>query len=327
MRILVPQALGIVLALLMATPAVATQVSWDLVPCPLDGTPSMVYTLHSQNVHGGFDSDLCSYSTQGQWRAFAIATCQEDLFTAYCEDFAQVPEEQMLLLLKAESERVKADHPDPDALEIWDRYAIAGRFYRVMGKDHAFLGELYHRASWVVRDQVVDVYVGLEGPLVARELLDAGAVELQKDLTAGDRIKVLHNLARVAHRAGENGLRDLYLDQLLAMPELDEAVRATLARTSELAREVEPRFQDLALEEYLAALRQPDLARAELIRLTYLTADLLRRRGRLREAVPMYSLVATAEDAPQQLRELALFLASRIVDEAKAQDAQQPSDD
>lgn len=319
--------LAALLTLLLSAPALATKVSWDIVPCPLDGTAAKVYTLHSQNTHGGFDSDLCVYSTQGQWRNYAIATCPGELYTVFGGDFEQVPEEKVLLALKAEAEKVQADYPDPDALEVWDRYAIAARFYRVMGKDHAFLGELYHQASWTVRDAVVDVYVGLEGPVAAKQLLDAGVAELQKELPPQDRIKLLHNLVRVAHRAGEYELRDSYFQQLLAIPELAGTQRIKVERMDQLAREVEPQFQDLALEEYLAYLRQPDLPRAELIRVTYLAGDLLRRRGRLREALPLYSLVATAEDAPQQLRELALFLASEIVDQAKTQDAGGQSDD
>ena len=319
--------IAVLLTVLLSSPALATKVSWDVVPCPLDGTASKVYQMHTQNTYGGFDSDLCSYSTQGQFRAYAIATCPEDLFTLYGEDFAQVPEETLLLALQAEAKEVQVDHPDPDALEVWDRYAIAARFYRVMGKDHLFMGELFHQASWVVRDEIVDVYAGLEGPVAAYALLEQGAIELQKDLSPEDRSKVLYNLARVSHRAGENEQRDRYLEQLAALPGLGDAERASIARMGQLATEVEPRFQDLALEEYLAALRQPDLPRADLVHVTYLAADLLRRRGRVREAVPLYSLVATAEDAPQQLRELALFLATRLMEGIEGEDAGQPSDD
>ena len=306
--------------LLVPVPASATKVGWHHGPCPLDGSPSKIYELYSQNSHGGYDSDLCSYSSQGQWRSYAIVTCPEDLLTLFPSDFERVLDEQVLLALNAEAAEIQAEVTDPDALEIWDRYALAARFYRVMGKDDAFIGEIYHQASWVVRDDIVGVYLGLEGPAAARELLNLGEIELQKDLPAADRIKLLHNLARVAHRYGDGELRDHYLTQLEAEPGLGQAERATIATMRHLAHEVEPRFQDLAIESYLAWLRQPEIERERLIRVTYLVADLLRRRGRLREAVPMYTLVVTAEDAPQQLRELALFLAAQIVDEAKAQD-------
>jgi hypothetical protein len=310
--------------LLCCAPAQATQVSWKNIPCPLDGTPSKIYELRTQNSHGGFDSDLCGYSSQGQWRSYAIATCPEDLFTLYGQDFDQVLDESMVLALKEEAARIQAEHPDPDTLEVWERYVIAARFYRVMGKDEAFLGELYHRASWVARDGVVGVFMGLEGPVAAAELLAQGEVELTKEIAPAEHRTLLHNLARIAHRYGDAAARERYLDALEAQPGLTELERETVERMRHLAQQVEPALQDQAIECYLAYLRQPDLPRDELIRVTYLCADLLRRRDRLREAVPLYSLVATAEDAPQQLRELALFLASRIVDEAKARGAGEP---
>ncbi len=315
--------LALLAALLGSLPAQATKVGWHYSPCPLDGTQSKVYELYSQNSHGGYDSDLCAYSSQGQWRTYAIATCPEDLLTLYAADFDKVPDEQDLLALKAEAEKVHADHPNPDALEVWDRYAIAARFYRVMGKDHAFVGELYHQASWVARDGIVGVFLGLEGPAAAKQMLEQGEAELVKELEPDQRRKLLHNLARIAHRYGDGALRDHYLEQLEAQPGLTQAERDTIVRMRRLAHEVEPRFQDLAIEAYLEHLRQPEIGRTELIRVTYLVADLLRRRDRLVEAVPMYSLVATSEDAPQQLRELALFLASEIVDEARSRDDSQ----
>jgi hypothetical protein len=323
-RFFPPLLITLFAALLSASPAQATKVSWAHQPCPLDGTTSKVYELHTQNSHGGYDSDLCAYSSQGQWRGYAIATCPQDLLTLYGRDFDRVFDEAQLPALREAAAAVAADYPDPDALEVWDRYAIAGRFYAALGEDKAFLGELYHQASWTVRDEVVGVFLGLEGPVAAKALLEQGELELQKDLGNEDRKKLLHNLARVAHRYGDGASRDRYLDQLEALEGLSELERAAAARMRLLSREVEPRFQDLAIDAYLEHLRQPDLPRDELIRLTYLAADLLRRRDRLREAVPLYSLVATAEDAPQQLRELALFLASEIVDEAKARDAGQP---
>ncbi len=310
--------------LLSSAPALATKVGWHTSACPIDGTQSKVYELYSKNNHGGFDSDLCSYSSQGQWRGYAIATCPTDLLTLYADDFELVYDEQTLLALQAEAAAVVADNPDPDALEVWDRYAIAARFYRVMGKDDAFLAELYHQASWVVRDGVVGVFMGLEGPVAAKQLLVQGQEDLGGELAPDVRKKLLHNLARVAHRYGDAQLCDSYLDQFEALPDLTPVERETVARMRYLAQEVEPRFQDLAIEAYLARLRQSDLGRDELIRSTYLVADLLRRRDRLVEAVPLYSLVVTAEDAPQQLRELALFLASEIVDEAKARDPSPP---
>ncbi len=308
---------------LWAGRALATKVSYGMVTCPLDGTPSKVYSKVSSNTYGGYDSDLCTYSTHGQWREYAIATCPEDLYTVYGKDFDRVHDEQATLQLQQVAVEVRQDYPDPDALQVWDRYAIAARFYRVLGKDPAFVGELFHQASWVARDKAVGLYQGLEGPAGAKEVLRLGALELQKDLVPEARRTVTYNMALVAHRAGENQRREELLDAFEALPDLSETQRQAAARMREMA-EVEAQYQDLAIEEYLAYLRRPTIPHGEKVRISYLLADLLRRRDRFLEAIPLYTLVANDNEAPQQLREMALFLAAEIVDRAKSQDAARP---
>jgi hypothetical protein len=48
------------------------------------------------------------------------------------------------------------------------------------------------------------------------------------------------------------------------------------------------------------------------LRSTYLLADLLRRRGQPQEALGLYSVVLGDDRAPQELRELALFLSGEL---------------
>lgn len=309
----VPAALLLLLA--VAGPAEATRVTANPVACPLDGTSSKRFEHLSANTHGGWDSDLCTYSSQGQWREYAITTCPEDLLTLYGEDFARAYTPEELERLRAVSREVQREVRDPEALEPWERYALAARFYQALGKDEAFIGTLYHTASWLARDRAVGVYVGLEGPVAARELLALGAQELEKDLTTPARKTLLFNLARVAHRAGENTLRDRYIGMFAARTDLDAAEQEALARFRKMTREVEPRYQDLAIEQYTAWLRKEGIPHDEKVRITYLLADLLRRRDRLREAAALYTLVANDSQALQSTRELAAFLLGEIIDE------------
>jgi hypothetical protein len=81
--------------------------------------------------------------------------------------------------------------------------------------------------------------------------------------------------------------------------------------------EVEPKYQDEALALFRSWLDQPDLPPARVLRISYVFADTLRRRDRFREAFLLYTLVAGDENAPQQLRELSIFLANHIADRAK----------
>ncbi len=304
-----------------STPAVATQVTIHEVPCPLDGASTRVFEKLSSDSRGGFDSDLCSYSSHGQWREYSLATCPEDLFTLLGDEFDQVRDESTTARLKALADQVRSQYPDFDKIEVWDRYEIAARFYRLLGRDDAFIGQLYLAASWTARDQAVGVYEGLEGPQMAYQLLELGAQELQKDLSAEQRKTVTYNLARVAQRAGENALRDQYLSLFEAQGDLTDKEREALDRFRLMVTEVEPRYQDMAIAAYSNYLHIPNLPHEPLVRVTYQLADLLRRRGRLREALPQYTLVANDTRAPQNLREMALFLANHIVDRVESQDS------
>ena len=305
----------LVLATLLSwTPASATQVAISDTPCPLDGASSRVFEQVSSNTRGGYDSDLCSYSSHGQWRDYALVTCPVDLLTLYGVDFKREYDEQTLETLREVSRQVVAEVADPDALHIWDRYALAVRFYRALGKDEAFIADLYLRASWTARDRAVGFIAGLEGPLAAKALLEGGAAELEKPLTGEQRKTVIYNLARVAHRAGQNALRDHYLALFEAQGDLDDKEREALQTFRWVSAEIEPHFQDeaiAALRTYLAS--EPSTVEAGM-RATYLLADLLRRRSRSVESLPLYHKVAENPSSPQDMRDMAQFFIDEMAD-------------
>ncbi|MFZ5480077.1 MAG: hypothetical protein ACOZNI_25150 [Myxococcota bacterium] len=298
--------------------AAATGLSVRTLPCPLGGGTVKVHEKLSENAAGGYDSDLARYSSGGQWRAVHVSTCDGNLFSLYAEDMASPlsPERQRALVpvLEAAVARV-ADRGSPTP---WERYAIAAALYEALGRDDVFLGDLWLEASWTARDLAVGYYPGLNGPVEARKLLDAGWQELKKPLADADRRKVLHNLARVAHRGGWTEERDGYLGALEALGGLDAEARATVERFRRATREIEPRLQDEAIARYRAALTKADaLPHDEKVRVSYLLADLLRRRGRAREALPLFFLVANDAKAEETLRGLALFLAGDLAAAAK----------
>lgn len=291
-------------------------------PCPVGVGTVTVHEKLSANAAGGFDSDLASYSSGGQWRAFRLATCPDNLLSLYGSD--------LLALVPADRERVKVALPeavkgvvDPKAPTPWERYRVAAALYAALGKDHRFLGDLLLEASWTARDEAVGVYAGLEGPIAARTLLDAGWEELKKPLSAANRKKVLYNLARVAHRGGWGAERDGLLASFEAAGPVTAEEREALARFRRIAHEVEPGLQDEVIVHFTAALRPPSgegerLPYAEKVRITYQLADLLRRRGRDREAAPLYFLVLNDREAPEQLQSMAVFLAGPLLQKLEA---------
>lgn len=306
-------------ALLGGRPAAATMVEMAEVPCALGDGVARVYEKRSSNTHGGFDSDLAHYSDRGQFREYAVSTCADNLFSLMGSDMA---DPAMAVLVGAEPIRTRLQAAlqdevsrlaNPNDPQVWERYAIAARMYRELGRDGLYLAELYLTASWTARDRAVGVYMGLEGPAAVTETLEQGEAELLRPLTLAQRKTVTWNLVRVAHRGGLNSERDGYIKAFAALKPLSPAEAAALAQLREMVTVVEPRFQDLAINELQRALRVDTLSPDEKVRATYLLADLARRRGRTREAIGLYTLVMNEESAPMNLREMALLLNRQLV--------------
>ena len=120
--------------LLLIATALATQVSPENMVCPLDPSDSVrVYHRASSNTHGGWDSDLAQYSSQGQWREYAIATCADSLFTLYGVDMVQELSAEQITQLQGRLAEIRPMLPqDPTQLQTWDRYLIAVEMYRVL---------------------------------------------------------------------------------------------------------------------------------------------------------------------------------------------------
>ncbi len=301
------------IALLLVGTALAVNVASREVACPLGTGTARVYTRVSSNGAGGHDSDLAGYSSDGQWRTYRVSTCTPSLLSLYGADMdAPIPPDRAAAVTTALQKAVAA-LPDPGAPTPWERYGLAAAVYEALGRDEVFLGDLWVEASWTARDAAVGYYAGLQGPAGARALLDAGAAELAKPLAADARKRVLYNLARVAHRGGWPAERDAWLARFEAAGALTTREREGLARFRRLAREVETALQDRAIAAYTTALRAT-LPYDEKVRVTYVLADLLRRRDRPRDALPLYTLVANDARAPENLRSMALFLAGPIAD-------------
>ncbi len=300
------------LLLLAALPASATQIAVRTGTCPLGGGPVKIYDEVSASTVGGMDSDLATYTAGGQFRAYAIATCPDNLFSLYGKDMGVRFDEAVARELRAELARARAELSDLDDPPVWERYGIAARMYRVLGKDPLFIAQVYVEASWTARDEAVGVFRGVKGPPGIVGLLRQGEAELAGDLDPAKRRTLLFNLARLAERGGYPALRDRYIDEFARSGPLDAEEQAALDRFRRMTTEIEPRYQDLAIAELREGLRREGLDRDDKIRATYLLADLLRRRGHDEEALGLYSLVAAEPGAPPDLRELALFLARQL---------------
>ncbi len=291
--------------------ALATKVAVTSVPCPLDGTAVRIYEKLSNDARGGWDSDLATYSSSGQWRAYALATCPGEHLTLLGRDFERIKPSE-LGAVEAVLAPWRARYPDSEQIPAWERYELAADVYRALGWPTRELAQLYLEGSWVARDQVVGIYNGLEGPEAARQLLDAGMGELDKDLDGPTRKIVLHNLARVAHRGGFFDERDALLDRFEAVGELTPREREVLDDFRRITTTAEPRLQDLAIAELERALAGSDLDEIERLRTTYVLADLHRRRGRVGEATAGYAFVVASSATPEDIRTAAAWLGDHL---------------
>jgi hypothetical protein len=301
------------LVMLMLAPSIAdaTKISVSQAPCPIGEGEVKIYDKIAANTAGGFDSDLASYSSQGQFRTYAISTCGENYLSLYGPDMRAPWSSADLETMQHSIDRAATDLPSGWGESPIDRYLMAAEIYRDLGKDDFFLADLYLQASWVARDLSVGVVRGLEGPGMARTMLTEGAQALEAETVPSRRKILLHNLTRIAHRGGYSEERDAYLLDFSALT-LTGPEREKL-RLMEEGISREAALQDLAIASLQEGLRSKGLDMETKIRSTYLLADQLRRKQRYREAFALFGLVIAEVSAPEDLRAMALFLSEDMV--------------
>ncbi len=275
------------LALLLALlprPAAATRIAVRAVACPVGAGTVRIYERLSSDTHGGFDSDLAAYSSEGQYREYAVSTCTDSLFSLYGADMERLPlDAEIKGRLSARLDGSARPFPPVERIEVWDRYRIAAEMYRVLGRDPVFIGDLLHRASWTARDRAVGIF---EGSPPHRRPADAGpgpdrAGQEPRSPPAQDPAAqprpggppgwLVRRARSAAGRLCRGGI---------SAPKRPRS----LATFKQAAQVVEPALQDEAIAAYRSALAQPSLAMDEKVRVTFVLADLLRRRGRYSEA-------------------------------------------
>lgn len=285
--------------------AFAVTLSSNTATCPLGGGSVKIFQKLGEDKTGGYDSDFATYSASGQWRAYAISTCDGNLLSLYGVDMAKALPPDRAPAVEAALKKAIATLSDKKDPPVWERYQLAAAAYGALGKDDRFLGDLLLQASWTVRDEIVGYYAGLNGPVVQRQLIEGGMGELKKDLSVADQKKVLYNLARVAHRGGWTIEQDQFLARFEALG-LDEREQTALQKFRHLARDVEPLLQQLVVDHYSKALATGTLPASEVDRLTYTLADFNRRLGRWDVASATYKKVL-ANDPSDELSALSTW--------------------
>ena len=257
--------------LFVITTAMATGIHTSEVPCPIDSEDTVkLYFMVSSNEFGGYDSDGATYSSGTQFREYAISSCSQSLFSSYTTDMNQALSPKDIKEIQQWLPSITEHQTNP---AVWDRYEIAAAFYQWQRNPPLFMGRLYLEAAWTVRDKAVGIHQGLNGPVVADQVLDQGKVELTKELTPEQRKMVTFNLARVAHRNARFADRQLYLEKFLNDPNIERWEVDAGKEFLMLTTKIEPLYLEKALSEYLQHLQNAPNDGQTL----YLVGDLYRR--------------------------------------------------
>ena len=280
---------------------------FEEVECPLGKDYARVFSFSSQNQLGGYDSDLASYAKGEQFRTFAISTCYENYFSLYGKDFSLTLTEDQQSKIQEAITTLRAKLMDPKNPLVWERYEIAAEVYKILDRPPHFIAQVYLEASWTVRDSFVGFHQGLNGPKSAQEVLELAPKELQKTLSPEQKKLLVFNLARVAHRAGEASLRDMYLNMFAALPNLSASEKTGLKYVRETAIPKERYYQEKARAELLQAVQNMhNLSDMEKNHTQYLLADLHRRLGDPSLAKPLYEKVR-AQSKDERLIDMSDF--------------------
>lgn len=204
---------------------------------------------------------------------------------------------------------IRAEHPGVElaTLPAHLRHAHAARIYAALDQPDKEV-QLWLSASWLARDRGVGLFKGLDGPVIARMMLEAGEGELAKERPVDAQKKLVFNLAVVAARGGYPSRRNRLLETMRTLPLTPEEDRRV--KKLEESIRIEAYYQDQALGALQRSLSRR-AAKAVPIA-TYQLADLLRRRGRTEQALQAFRTVSSLEAAPQTIKDLAAYFTAEL---------------
>lgn len=294
-------------ALLALSPAHATQVEGQTVPCALGDGDTQVYRLVAQNSLG-WDADGARYASGGQFRTYEVSTCKNGL-SLRGKDMALGLPPALKARIKPALDEITAGLEGKDAQELpaWERHGLAARCYHALGRTWTE-AQLWLSASWLARDHGVGEFQGLNGPVQTRAVLESGEPELQKDLPPEVRKKVTFNLAIVAARGGYADERDRYLDavELLGLTDEEQTRVDTLRRSAK----TEAAYQDRAIDALRRVVEEGSGTRKWVA--AFQLAEVLRRRGRRADARSLFQAVDRSGEAPAHVRTLARYFVEEL---------------
>jgi hypothetical protein len=270
------------------------------------GAPTKVFVVLSEDQRGGWDADGAIWSNDAQTRDFALATCPDNLLTLLASDMREGLPEPAQAMLQPHLPKWAAEAGDPRALTVPQRYGLAIHAYKTLEADPWFLGRLLLQGGWSVRGQAVGVWSGLDGPVAAKRIAEAGLAEIATGAPPERERVIRLNLARLALRSGDPALHAQQIAALRARTDLSEAQRQQLDALAKAPAAERP-WQEGALSTFDALLRSVPATDPRRATARYLQGELQHRLGRPAEARVAWEAVRDEVGASEALRALARF--------------------
>lgn len=330
----------IIIAAILLFPGIAqaTRSSSIQLTCPVCGNSLSGRELMSTNNFGGVDTDFMQRPMGAYPIMIRPATCLKCGFSGYIDDFSEEAKKNMPATFTAAIKQEKALKPAVDLasysdhtdMPVWAKYDLIAQVRKLENAPAGDIAHQYLCAAWAVR---IDSFLPLpeENMKKMEELFNAkfsdrfekrdrnassinvevafDSLKLAKSGNSEEKLPALVGAVFMLRRYGENP------DALKAMQMLAPLLASDTAQNVEKAVkesiEREQHFQKLAVENFKTAIEKE--ANAEMkARFCYLTGELYRRLGDLKEAGAWFEKTRAIKERPAFLDELMTEVEQRM---------------
>ncbi|MBU1108013.1 MAG: DUF2225 domain-containing protein [Candidatus Riflebacteria bacterium] len=319
----------LVIALFQSVSADATRSSSVQLQCPICNSSISARELMSTNNFGGVDTDFLQIAMGASPILIRPSTCLKCGFSGYIDDFSSEAKKSIPATLTASIMQEKALKPAVDLasytnhteMPAWAKYDLIAQVRKLENRPAGEIAHQYLSAAWSVRLED-NLPLPKEDLKLAADFLQAKFADKFKNREANPSttmVEIAFELLKIAESASPQDARAaligslMYLRQhgenptaLKAMSSLlpildgetgkriEESLKASIAR--------EQGFQRLAIENFKIAINEEKNAELK-ARFCYLTGELHRRLGEIKEARAWFEIVRAIKERPSFLDE------------------------
>ena len=328
----------LVVAMLQPTNVFATRSSSVQLQCPVCNNSLSARELMSTNNFGGVDTDFMQRPMGASPILIRPATCLKCGFSGYIDDFSSEAKAKMPATFTLAISQEKALKPAVDLasfsdqidMPAWAKYDLIAQVRKLENSPAGDIAHQYLCAAWSIR---IEAFLDLpeEDLKKMTEFMDAkfsdrfksrdknasvtnveiafDALKMSEKAEPQDARSALIGAMFLFHRYGENP-NALKTMQLLS-PLLASDTAQTLEKALKESVKQEQHFQKLAVESFKTAITTETNAEMK-ARFCYLTGEIYRRLGDLKEARAWFEQVRAIKERPAFLDEMLVEVEKRM---------------